>query len=260
MRQPHGAAVDGEGRLWVADLGNNRLRIFDAEGGFLGGWGGRGSGTYGLREPNTLAIEGDDVYVADTWNGRLAHFSLAGEAKATVTGLFGPRGVAAGANGAVWATDTGNNRIVRYTRELTEPKNIGDKGSQPGKFSGPVGIAVGPSGSVFVADVGNRRIQVLDREGTPVSAIPFPGWPEWCEAYLEVDKDESVYVSDPVKNTVLHLDRGGSVLKTWLADDAGQNFSKPIGVAIDRRKNLLYVVNAGSHSVSICKLSDRKNR
>src|SRR5207245_2474062 len=29
MRQPRDAAVDGKGRLWVADFGNSRLRVFD---------------------------------------------------------------------------------------------------------------------------------------------------------------------------------------------------------------------------------------
>ena len=51
MREPRDAAVDGRGRLWVADFANNRIRIFDADGGYLGGWGGRGAGTFGLREP-----------------------------------------------------------------------------------------------------------------------------------------------------------------------------------------------------------------
>ncbi len=257
MRQPRGAVVDGKGRLWVADLGNNRLRVFDPDGGLLGGWGGRGSGTFGLREPNSVAVQGDDLYIADTWNGRVEYFTLAGESKATVSGLFGPRGVAVAPGGAVWTTDTGNNRLVRYNKMLAEPRNVGEKGAGPGKFSGPVGIAVGPSGSVYVADVGNRRIQVLDPEGNFVSVIAFPGWTEWCEAYLETGEDETLYVSDPIKNIVLQFDRRGSVLKTWTGGDSGQAFSRPTGVAIDRQRGMLYVINSGNNSVARCKLSGK---
>src|SRR5262249_36782198 len=46
MKEPRDAAIDRKGRLWVADFGNSRMRVFDAKGGLLGGWGGRGSGAY----------------------------------------------------------------------------------------------------------------------------------------------------------------------------------------------------------------------
>lgn len=258
MREPRDAAVDDEGRVWVADFGNSRLRVFNPDGGFLGGWGGRGSGTFGLQQPCAVAIQGGDLYIADTWNGRLEYFTLAGKPKATVVGLFGPRGIAVAPDGTVWTADTGNNRVVRYNHLLVEPRIVGKKGSGPGEFSGPVGIAAGPSGSVYVADVGNRRIQVMNSEGALQSVIAFPGWPEWCEAHLDVGKDETLYVADPVKNSVLHLDRKGALLKTWTADDSGQAFSKPTGIAIDRQRGILYVVNSGSNSVSRCKLSERK--
>ena len=102
MKEPRDAAVDSRGRLWVADFGNSRLRVFDAKGGYLGGLGNRGNGTYELRDPCAVAIAGDDVYVADTWNGRIQAYSITGEWKATAAGLFGPRGVAASPDGKVW--------------------------------------------------------------------------------------------------------------------------------------------------------------
>jgi YYY domain-containing protein len=258
MREPRDAAVDVKGRLWVADFGNNRLRVFDREGGYLGGWGGRGAGTFGLRQPCGVASQGEDLYVADTWNGRVEYFTLDGEAKATAASLYGPRGIAVAPDRTVWVSDSGNNQLVHYDDMLAEPRIVGKKGSGPGEFSGPVGIAAGPSGSVYVADVGNRRIQVLDSEGKPQSVIAVPGWPEWCEAHLEVDKDETLYVTDPVKNSVYHLDQKGSLLRTWTADDSGKAFSKPTGIALDRERGILYVVNSGSNSVAQCKLSERK--
>src|SRR2546422_7217499 len=57
--------------------------------------GNRGNGTFELRDPCAVTVHGEDVYVADTWNGRIQKFSIAGEWKATAAGLFGPRGVAA---------------------------------------------------------------------------------------------------------------------------------------------------------------------
>src|SRR5262249_28919969 len=260
MREPRDGAVDGKGRLWVADFGKNRIRIFDPNGGFLGGWGGRGNGNYGLREPCGVAIQGEDVYVADTWNGRAELFSLAGEWKASAAGFYGPRGIAASSNGDVWVTDSGNNQLVRLDKGLADRKIVGKKGSGPAEFLGPVGIAVGPSGSVYVADVGNRRIQVLDSQGSFSSSISFPGWADWCEAHLEADRDESLYVSDPLKNNVLHLDPKGAVLQTWTASSEGQPFSRPTGIAIDGARGILYVINAGTNSVARTPPPERKTR
>ena len=257
MREPRGAAVDGEGRLWVADFGRNRLRVFDPQGGYLGGWGGRGAGTYGLREPCGVAIQGEKLYVADTWNGRIEAFTLAGAWRAQAPGLYGPRGVAVAPDGKVWATDTGNHRLVVYEESLSGARLIGAAGKGPAEFSGPVGIAADPAGRIYVADVGNRRIQVLDTSGRSLAAWPFPGWREWGEAHLESD-GRHVFATDPPANSVLVLDSDGRLVATWTTDDGGRPFARPTGVALDEKKRALYVVNSAGDSVSRLDLARRR--
>ncbi|MDQ2977766.1 MAG: NHL repeat-containing protein, partial [Acidobacteriota bacterium] len=241
------------GRLWVADFGTNRIRIFDREGGLLGGWGGRGSGVHQLREPCGVAIHGDSVYVADTWNGRVQMFTLAGEWKAVATGLYGPRAVAVAPDGTVWASDTGNHSLVAWDSTLANKKTFGKAGSRPGDFSSPVGVAAS-SGAVYVADVGNRRIQVLAPSGQFRAAWPFPGWKEGGEAHLEADGDR-VYASDPAGGAVLAFDATGKVLERWTAGESARPFSRPTGLALDAKARLLYVVNSGDNSVARIDLS-----
>jgi sugar lactone lactonase YvrE len=45
---PHSLALDAAGRLFVADRGNNRIQIFDQDGGFIAQWKqfGRPSGLF----------------------------------------------------------------------------------------------------------------------------------------------------------------------------------------------------------------------
>lgn len=257
LKEPRGAAVDGQSRIWIADFGHSRLRIYDSEGGALGGWGGRGDGVYGFRELCGIAISGDTIYVADTWNGRLEAFSLEGEPRGAAVGLYGPRSVAVAPDGHVWATDTGNHRVVRYDSGFANPLFVGKKGSAPGQFSNPVGIAVGPSGHVYVADTDNRRIQVLNGDGTVLRVLPFPGWEEIAEPHIAVDRDERLYVSDPGAHAVVVLDAEGKVLSRRVRDDAGQTLSRPTGLAIDPRTRILYIVNSGNNSVSFIHLSER---
>ena len=79
FRSPRGIAVDGNGAVWVADFGNNRIQVRDPDGKWwvAGGKPGRGSGAEG---------------------------SGAGEFRS-------PRGIAVDGNGAVWVAEWGNSRI-----------------------------------------------------------------------------------------------------------------------------------------------------
>jgi YYY domain-containing protein len=259
MKEPRDADLDGRGRLWVADFGNSRLRIYDPDGGFLGGWGGRGDTTWAMKDPCAVAVRDDDVYVADTWNGRVQRFSLAGEWKSKAAELYGPRGVAVARDGKVWVTDTGNHRIVAYDRELAGKQVFGKIGSGPGNFSSPVGIAAGPSGSIYVADSGNRRIQVLDENGGFLRELPVRGWAGSIEPHLEVDSDETVYATDPAGGAVIAFDPAGAEKGRWTADDEGSSFDRPTGLALDREAGILYVVNSGNSRVTKLTVAERRS-
>jgi sugar lactone lactonase YvrE len=233
------------------------LRLFDAEGGYLGGWGGRGDSTYNLKEPCGVATRGENLYVADTWNGRVLAFTTQGAWKATARELYGPRGVAAASDGSVWVTDTGNHRVVRYDADLGQPRSFGKKGGGELEFDAPVGISAADSGSIYVCDTGNRRLQVLDREGRLLRAIAIPGWSAPGEPHVEVDAAETVFVSDPTGGVVFELDRSGAVRRRFDSGEDGRAFSIPTGLALDRKNRILYVVNSGSSSISRVKLEGK---
>ena len=61
--QPHGLAMDSQGRLFVADRSNNRIQILDQNGGFIAEW-------KQFSRPSGLYIDRHDVlYVADSESG-----------------------------------------------------------------------------------------------------------------------------------------------------------------------------------------------
>jgi virginiamycin B lyase len=57
---PHGIAMDSQGRLFVADRGNNRLQIFDQEGKFLAEWKQFG------KPVDVFVDKNDTIYVTDS--------------------------------------------------------------------------------------------------------------------------------------------------------------------------------------------------
>lgn len=73
FRQPHSVAVDGEGRLHVADRSNQRIQVFDADGRYL-----RESGHPGT--PCGLAMTRDrrHMYLAHGHTGRIMKIDLEG--------------------------------------------------------------------------------------------------------------------------------------------------------------------------------------
>jgi sugar lactone lactonase YvrE len=83
-----------------------------------------------------------------------------------------------------------------------------------------------------------------------VRQIPMADWKMGVEPQLDVDEDGTLYVSDPPRNVLLQLDPSGAAKKTYTQDDAGQELSRPTGVAIDRKNRLLYLINSGNNKVS----------
>jgi DNA-binding beta-propeller fold protein YncE len=260
VKAPFEAKFDERGRLWVLDSENSRMRIFDRDGGYLGGWGGNGIGNFSFKTPEGLAISGNDVFVADTWNHRVVRYSLPGEWKGSVTGGFmGPRGVAVGKDGAVWVADSGNHRVVRYDPGLQNGVTVGPEGTGPGQFKGPVGITASPSsGRVYVTDSGNHRIQVLDKNGEYLTEFDVPWLDKTWQVHLEVGPDETLYASYPDAGEVRSFDRNGKPGTTWNADDAGEKFLGPVGLALDRKGGILYVVDFGAKEVRKVTLPARK--
>jgi tripartite motif-containing protein 71 len=258
LAEPRGLALDGRGRLWVADFGHSRVAIFDTAGGSLGGWGGvRGNGRYQLQDPADIAIHGEDVYVADTWNGRVQQFTTSGQFRQTaVAELYGPRGVTVAPDGVVWVADSGNNRLALLT--AGQPTRfVGKSGGGADGLVSPVGLAASPS-HVYVADVGNHRIQVLGLDGKFQRSIPIAAWKDAMEPYIAADDKDNLYVSVPAGSAVLALDHSGKVLHHWDADDTGKKLVKPSGLVLDGKNGILYVSDAASNVVSAIHVAGKK--
>ncbi|MGH7451680.1 MAG: hypothetical protein ACRENG_10070, partial [bacterium] len=61
LKEPIGLALDGEGHLYVADAGNNRIQKFTTDGKFLLTWGMQGSAEGELDRPIHLSVSSDSL-------------------------------------------------------------------------------------------------------------------------------------------------------------------------------------------------------
>ena len=195
---PHSIAMDGRGGLYVADIGNHRIRRIDLETGIvqtIAGNGQRqlpGDGQTALANPvlgpRALFIEGTTMWVAlreghsvwtlDLATGKWRHvagtgqkgFSGDGEPAKTAT-FNGPKGIAVGQGGDVYVVDTENQAIRKIDAESGLIWTVagggpdqrgpgGDGGSATAaQLDRPHGICVGSDRTIYIGDTLNHRVR-----------------------------------------------------------------------------------------------------
>ncbi|MDE2126650.1 MAG: hypothetical protein KGJ62_08675 [Armatimonadetes bacterium] len=148
---PTGVYVDSQGKIWVADSGNNRIvRMDDITGTNWVAYGKLGDlNSTGFHNPTGVCAIGGFVYVADQENSRVCRMAddatLSGAGFTWYTGsgsllLAGPSGVWSTSDGYIYIADTGNQRIERIRDIQGDNASVyGTNGAQlPGEFKSPV--------------------------------------------------------------------------------------------------------------------------
>lgn len=111
-----------------------------------------------------------------------------------------PQDICYAEDGNLYIADTGNNRIVVLSNDMTKVVNIIDSFDNNGMkdgFKSPYGVCVSEKGQLYVADSQNHRIVVLEKDGTLVRIVDNP---------VSQSLDAG-YVFVPLKVTVDYADR-----------------------------------------------------
>ena len=189
FNQPHSIALDDEGGLYIADIGNHRIRRVDLETGVVETIAGNGERVLPVEgqqaagrpllgpralfvERGTLWIalrEGHSIWKMDLAEGVLRHVAGTGQAGYTGDGgpakratFNGPKGIAVGADGDVYVVDSGNNAIRVIGHEGVVSTIVG--GPAETTLNQPHGVCVGPDGAVYVGDtLGHRLVRAAGR-------------------------------------------------------------------------------------------------
>jgi DNA-binding beta-propeller fold protein YncE len=122
--KPTSVAVDADGNVYVADMLNYRVEIFDADGKFIRTFGKHGDGPGYFAMPKGIAVDGD---------------------------------------GHIWVTDTMQNRVHLFTQDGDLLMWMGNKqGVLPGTFSGLQDIYFDSKlNRVFTSEVYPGRVQMF---------------------------------------------------------------------------------------------------
>ena len=157
LRNPHGIAMDSDGRLWVAQNGSHRVTWFN----------NAASKTNGANADGVLGQ---------------ANFT-SGTGAVTQSGMNSPRDVAISPAGRLFVLIYLSNRVLIFNNAASKSDGanadnvLGQSNftsssaatTQSG-MSGPLGIAITPDGKLFVADLANNRVTIY--QGTDDSPLP----------------------------------------------------------------------------------------
>ena len=138
---PHSIAVDAQDHIYVADRGNRRIQVFDAEGNFL--------------RQITIDLPVDP-------NARPA----IGNKPTQTTGTMAPGApwaicITPGPNQVLYASDAFPGRIYKMTLEGKVLGVLGESGKQLGQFGWIHEIACPSVNELYVAELLNWRVQKL---------------------------------------------------------------------------------------------------
>jgi sugar lactone lactonase YvrE len=127
LKTPHAIAMDSQGRLFVADRGNQRIQLFDQDGTFLEEWPqfSRISGLYidandvlyaADSESNTERHAGwkRGIRIGSAKDGKVTAFIPDPEPSPDTSPTSGAEGVAADARGNVYGAEVGPRALKRY--------------------------------------------------------------------------------------------------------------------------------------------------
>ena len=184
LNSPYGLAVDGAGNIFVADLGNARVRKIDTAG-IIHTIAGGGSVPAGGPNEGTAA-------------GLVA--------------LNAPRNVAWDGRGSLYISDFNGHRVFRLTPEgslITAAGNgvagfAGDGGiAAQAEVSYPAGLAADAAGNLYIGDTGNHLIRKIS--GGRITSIGRAATPTG----LTVDAFGTIYVADPTSAQVIAISSSG---------------------------------------------------
>jgi len=194
INDPRGVAVDRSGNVFIADAGNERIRVVTPDGimntvagsgpGFGGDGGAAVSARLGL--PVDVAVDGaGNLFIADRGNFRVRRVASTGVIN-TVAGTSDDGGPASSAQlnsptvldvdgaGNLFIADSDSQRIRKVTTAgiittLAGNGAVGFSGdggpATSAELNYPGGAAVDAAGNVFIADTRNHRIRKVTPGG-----------------------------------------------------------------------------------------------
>ena len=232
--KPSGIALDKVMNVYVADVTERKVNVYDSLGLFQRSIGSK---EY-LERPTGVAVsaDGDRIYVIDRSdnekkNHRVVVFDASGRKLFVIGGRGGGDGQfnvpvqgAVGPDGTLYVLDAGNFRVQAFDRDGKFLRTWGKAGNNIGDFARPRGIAVDNEGNVYVTDATFANVQLFNAQGQLLLMIGSQSDTDKPARFnlpggIAVDETGRMYVADQFFNKIevirrLTQEEGERILKS----------------------------------------------
>lgn len=264
LRMPTDVALDGRGRVFVADGVHDRVVCLAADGGFIEVITAPGGSA--LRRPVGLASDADgNLWIADTGNHRVVVLDADGKLRDTLDPPKGdddrpvdPTDVAVTADGKrTYVVDNDHHRIVIRDNASGRWTSLGGPGRALGQFEWPFQIAIDSTGDVYVSEtIGTRlqRISAADRWAGTVGRFGIQPGTLYRPKGLAIDRQRRVFVGDSTLSVVQVFEASGRF--AGVLSDAQERpirLAHPMGMCFGA-DGRLYVVELGADRVAVIEI------
>ncbi len=244
LRPQSGAVDEALNRIYVTDVAQHGVLVFDKQTGNLRLWQAASKHEL-LKTPIGITLDGQGgVFIADADLGVIVHLSQDGQPIRQLgkQELARPTGIVRDPDsGWLYVADTQQHDIKVYNVAGELQYVIGQKGRESGQFNGPTYLAFF-DGKLFVTDTLNSRVQIFSAKGDFIRAfgqrglyvgnLPRPKG-------VAVDPAGRVYVVESYYDYLLVYDESGKQLLPIGGSGSGiGQFSLPTGVWTDSENNI----------------------
>lgn len=218
---PYGIAGDKQGQVYVSDLYNGCISVFDSKGNFIKYFAEKDPNEKIIESPGSLRISGDKLYVTDIKKSKVLVFDMEGKLL----------------------------------------KEIGEPGQKEGQFQAPNALTVDKDGNLYVVDTGNQRVQVFDKDGKYVRFINGSVNGLGASVFVNprgigIDSRGILYVVSNLTHFIYGfdtIDKTGKTLFTFGGNgESNTQFSLPNGLYVDENDNV-YITDTMNLRVAVYK-------
>ena len=253
LNKPKGVCISDNGKIFVAEKGNNRVQVFSKEGNHLYMFGQRNK----MVEPNNIWTSSQFVYVTLTNINIIQMYTVQGtflKQRAKEGKEKGKLKLPCGISGdtlreRVYVCDTGNNRIQIFDYNLHFIQVM--RTTVP--LDKPLDIQVTNNRNlIIVLDRSPRCIHMFKGSGELIKEIiDTHTFPELVNPLYLTTQDGSILLSDYSSNCVHVFSDKGELI--WRIGDSGKGkpFDEPRGLACDKDGRLVTVCNRKEDQLQI---------
>ena len=275
---PVSPAMDRSGNFYIADLGNERVRVLNSDNVTPTPVLDLASGSY---------VGTQTVNISDPMPGAVIHYTVDGTTPTLTTRLFtGPLAVTATETIQAVAVAAGYAQSqaasATYTISLPLISTVAGNGfvgyngdlipALSSYLSNPSGVAVGKSGNIYFCDTNNQIVRKVTPDGiihtiAGNGSIGYSGDGNAATSAqlnnpqgISVDDSGNIYIADFSNYVIRKVDSHGMISTVagngtqGISADGGPatsaKLANPVGVTVDRSGNL-YIADIGSYRIQV---------